>query len=159
MLAAEQVAHQVALHDGKASAFVEVGDGDAGCRGIDEVVGDQRAFEAELGVDGDLAEARARVGDDLDVGRSVAAHGAKAQSVMRLPETSTLPARKTLTPLPFSPVPPPSARMRTMRLAATMLPSSPASERHTWMPLLPQSATSLWAISSPPRRRCGWRPG
>ena len=50
----------------------------------------------------------------------------KAQSVMRLPETSTLPARKTLTPLPFSPVPPPSARMRAMRLAETMLPSSPS---------------------------------
>ncbi len=73
----------------------------------------------------------------------------KAQSVMRLPETSTLPARKTLTPLPFSPLPPLSARMRTMRLAETMLPSSPASERQTWMPLLPQSAMSLWAISSP----------
>ncbi len=30
-----------------------------------------------------------------------------------------------------------------------MLPSSPASERHTWMPLLPQSAMSLWTISRP----------
>ena len=77
VLAAEQVAHEVALHDGEASAVVEVGDGDAGRRGVDEVVGDQRAFEAELGIDGDLAEARARIGDDLDVGRSVAAHGAE----------------------------------------------------------------------------------
>jgi hypothetical protein len=39
--------------------------------------------------------------------------------------------------------------MRTMRLAETMLPSSPASERQTWMPLLPQSAMSLCAISRP----------
>ena len=63
VLAAEQVAHEVALHDGEASAVVEVGDRDAGRRGVDEVVGDQRAFETELGVDGDLAEARARIGD------------------------------------------------------------------------------------------------
>ena len=56
-------------------------------------------------------------------------------------------------PLPFSPVPPPSARMRSMRFAATMLPSSPASERHTWMPLLPQSATRLWRMSSPAASR------
>ncbi len=73
----------------------------------------------------------------------------KAQSVMRLPETSTLPARKTFTPLPFWPLPPLSARTRTMRLAETRLPSSPASERQTCMPLLPQSAMSLCAISMP----------
>jgi len=46
-------------------------------------------------------------------------------------------------------VPPLSARMRAMRLPATMLPSSPASERHTWMPLLPQSAMSLFVMSMP----------
>ncbi len=68
---------------------------------------------------------------------------------MRLPETLTLPARKTFTPLPFSPVPPLSARMRTMRLPDTMLPSSPGPERHTWTPLLPQSPMSLWVISMP----------
>ena len=51
VLAAEQVAHEVALHDRKAPAVVEVGDRDAGRRRVDEIVGDERAFEAELGID------------------------------------------------------------------------------------------------------------
>ena len=40
---------------------------------IDEVAGDERALEAELGVERDLAEAGADVGDDLHVGGGVAA--------------------------------------------------------------------------------------
>ena len=49
----------------------------------------------------------------------------KAQSAMRFDVTRTLPARKTLMALPFSPVPPSRAAMRSMRFMATIVPSSP----------------------------------
>ena len=68
---------------------------------------------------------------------------------MRLLLTITEPARNTLIPLPFCPLPPLFAAMRSMRLAVTMVPSSPISERQTRMPLSPQSRTWLCAISSP----------
>ena len=51
--------------------------------------------------------------------------------------------------LPFWPLPPLLAAIRSTRFEATMLASSPATERHTKMPLSPQSRTWLWAISSP----------
>jgi hypothetical protein len=41
---------------------------------VDDVVGDKRALEAELGIERDLAEAGAGVADDLQVRRRVAAH-------------------------------------------------------------------------------------
>ena len=63
------------------------------------------------------------------------------QSAMRLPLISTDPARSTLMALPFSPLPPLLAVMRSMRFEMTMVASSPASERHTRIPLAPQSCT------------------
>ncbi len=77
VLAPEEIAHQVALHDGKAAAFVEVGDGDARRRRVDDVVGDQRALESELGINGDFAQTRAGIADDLHVGGGIAAHRGK----------------------------------------------------------------------------------
>src|SRR5215510_1145636 len=70
-----EVADDVALHDGEPSAFVEIGDRDADRRAVDGVVGDQRAFEAELGVERDLAHVDDAVALDVDVGGGVAAHG------------------------------------------------------------------------------------
>ena len=52
-------------------------------------------------------------------------------------------------PLPFSPVPPARAAIRSTRLPVTMVPSSPAVHRHTWMPALPQSVTVLSVIANP----------
>ena len=46
VLAAHQIANEVALHDGEAAAVIEVGDGNARRGGVDEVVGDQRALES-----------------------------------------------------------------------------------------------------------------
>ena len=46
-----------------------------------------------------------------------------------LPEMTTLPARKALMPLPFCPVPPDAAPMRSTRLPLTMVPSSAAFQR------------------------------
>ena len=65
---------------------------------------------------------------------------------MRLPLTSTEPARNTLMALPFWPLPPLLAAIRSMLFEVTMVPSSPASDRHTKMPLSPQSRTWLCAI-------------
>ncbi len=44
----------------------------------------------------------------------------KAQLTMRLPRTSTLPARKALMALPYWPVPPERACTFSMRLSITM---------------------------------------
>ena len=63
----------------------------------------------------------------------------KAQLLMRLPRTITLPARNTLMALPYWPEPPARLSIASMRLSMTMVPSSPACERQTWMPLLPAS--------------------
>jgi hypothetical protein len=75
VLASKQVAHEVALHDGKTPTVVEVGHRDAGRGGVDEVTRDQRTLEAELGVQRHLAEPGAVVGNDPVVGGGVAAHG------------------------------------------------------------------------------------
>jgi len=40
-----------------------------------------------------------------------------------------------------------------MRLSITIVPSSPAAERQTWMPLLPAPRTRLRAITSPAASR------
>src|SRR5262249_30955913 len=86
LLAAEEIAQHVALHNGEPPAFVEVRHRDAGGGDIDEVVGDQRALERKLRVERDLAEARAGVGDDLNVRGGVAADrgvGAVVDAVAR----------------------------------------------------------------------------
>ena len=70
-----EVAHEIALYDGEPAAFVEVRDGDAGGGAVDEVAGDHRALERELGIEPDLAHAGGIVGDDLHVGCTVGAHG------------------------------------------------------------------------------------
>jgi hypothetical protein len=44
----QQIADDVALHDGDASALVEIADGDADGGAIDGVVGDHGAFEREF---------------------------------------------------------------------------------------------------------------
>ena len=75
----------------------------------------------------------------------------KAQLLMRLPRTMTLPARNTLMALPYWPEPPARLSIASMRLSTTMVPSSPAAERQTWMPLLPASKIVLRAISRPRR--------
>ena len=73
----------------------------------------------------------------------------KAQSETRLPETTTLAARKALMPLPFCPVPPLRAPMRSTRLPVTSVPYGAACQRWTRMPPLAQSETVLPAIVSP----------
>ena len=73
----------------------------------------------------------------------------KAALRMRLPRTVTLCARNTLMALPFCPEPPFCAAVSSMRLSSTCVPSSPACERQTWMPLLPALRMVLRAIVSP----------
>ena len=75
-----EVADQVALHDRKAAAFVEVGDGDAERRAVDRVVGDHGAFEAEFRIDRDLADVGGGVADNLEIGGGVAAHGREGRA-------------------------------------------------------------------------------
>src|SRR3979409_1856156 len=67
----------------------------------------------------------------------------KAQSWMRLPRTITCAARCALTALPNWPEPPESLRIFSMRLSSTMVPSSPATSRRIWIPLLPACRTML----------------
>ncbi len=67
------VAHDVAAHGREPAALLEIGDRDAGAGLVDHVVGDQRAFEIELGIDRDFVEPDAIIADDLDVGGGVAA--------------------------------------------------------------------------------------
>ena len=71
-----------------------------------------------------------------------------AQLRMRLPRTITLPARNTLTALPYWPEPPERLSIASMRLSTTMVPSSPGLPRQTWMPLLPAPVMVLRAIRS-----------
>jgi hypothetical protein len=59
LLAAEQVAQDVALHDREPAALVEVRHRDAGGGGVDEVAGDERTLEGELGVERHLAQTSA----------------------------------------------------------------------------------------------------
>ena len=74
----------------------------------------------------------------------------KAQSLTMLLETITLPARNTLMPLPFCPVPPLRAlRCGVTRLPETIVPSSAGCQRCTRMPPLAQSETLLPVICSP----------
>src|SRR3990170_76229 len=73
ILAEEQVADQVALHHGEPASLIEVGDGDANGRPIDQVVGDHRALEGELGIERDLAEPRARIPDHLTIRAGIGA--------------------------------------------------------------------------------------
>ena len=73
----------------------------------------------------------------------------KAQSLTMLFDTITLLARKTLMPLPFWPVPPLRAAMRSTRLPDTMVPSSAGCQRCTRMPPLAQSETLLPVICRP----------
>jgi hypothetical protein len=72
-----------------------------------------------------------------------------AAPAMRLPRTMTLPARNTLMALPFWPEPPARAPVSSMRLSVTSVPSSPAFDRHTRMPLLPAPRIVLPAILKP----------
>ena len=51
--------------------------------------------------------------------------------------------------LPFWPEPPSRAAMSSMRLSMTSVPSSPACDRHTRMPLLPAPRTVLPASFRP----------
>ena len=75
----DEIADQVALHDGEPAALLEVGDRHAHRRAVDNVVGDHGAFETEFGIKRDLAEAAAGVADDLQVGSGVAAHGGESR--------------------------------------------------------------------------------
>src|SRR5262245_39536915 len=75
VLAQEEVADQVALDDREPSPFGEIGDGDAARGPIDEIVGDDGALDGELGVDRDLAEARAGIPDHLAVRCGIGADG------------------------------------------------------------------------------------
>ena len=75
----DEVADQIALHDGEPAALLEVGDRHAHRRAVDNVVGDHGAFETEFGIKRDLAEAAAGVADDLQVGSGVAAHGGESR--------------------------------------------------------------------------------
>ena len=71
---ADEIADQIALHHREPAALVEIRDRHAERRAVDDVVGDHRALEAELGVDRDFAEAGAGVADDLQVRGGIAAH-------------------------------------------------------------------------------------
>jgi hypothetical protein len=71
------------------------------------------------------------------------------QSDTRLLLTITLPARYTLTPLPFWPSPPERASIFSIRLPVMMVPSLCLSGCHTRMPLSPMPVTRLPSISSP----------
>ena len=146
---ADQVADHVALHDGQPPALVEVGDGDAERRAVDHVVGDHRALEAELGVERDLAQSRAGIADDLQVRRGIAAHGRERGAADAVAAHDDVAGAEHLMALPFWPEPPSRAAMSSMRLSMTSVPSSPACERHTRMPLLPAPRTVLPASLRP----------
>jgi len=68
---------------------------------------------------------------------------------IRLSLTITLPARNTLMALPYWPEPPARFAIVSMRLSVTMVPSSPASDRQTRMPLLPAPMTEFFAMIRP----------
>ena len=69
-----QVADDVAVHDREPSALVEIGDRDADRSAVDGVVRDQRALEAELRIERDLAHVGDAVAFDLEVRGGIAAH-------------------------------------------------------------------------------------
>ncbi len=75
VLAEEQIADEIALHHGEASTLLEVGDGDAHRRLVDEIVGNDHALEGELGIKGDLAHPGAGIADHLAVGARIGADG------------------------------------------------------------------------------------
>ena len=77
----------------------------------------------------------------------------KAQLSMRLPRTITFPARNTLIAFPYCPEPPERFPMFSSRLSMMRVPSSPAIERQTWMPLLPARSIRLRASRSPAESR------
>jgi len=112
-----------ALHDREPAALVEVRHQDAGCGGVDEIVGDERALESELRVKRDLAEAGARVGDDLDVGGGVAADGGVGAVADAVAADQNAAGAERVDAVSVLAGAPPSARMRSMRLPATTLPS------------------------------------
>src|SRR5581483_8039793 len=64
---AGEVADDIAGDGRHAAAFLEVGDADPARRAVDDVVGDDRAGEGELGIETDLAEVAAIVAGDLDI--------------------------------------------------------------------------------------------
>ena len=97
----------------------------------------------------DLAEARARVGDDLDVGGGVAADGAEGaigDAVAGDEHAAGAKDVDAVAVLAGAAAVGPDAHDAVGGDDAAVLAGS---ERQTWMPLLPQSAMSLWAISRP----------
>jgi hypothetical protein len=62
--------------------------------------------------------------------------------------TITSAARKTLTALPFWPVPPPRAAMSSMTLSLTMLPSWRFVLCPTRLPPFPAGRVGVWGIYS-----------
>lgn len=62
-----QVADQVALNNGQASAVIKIRDRNSDGCAIDRVVGDHRTFEAELGMERDFAQIRTAVAGDLQI--------------------------------------------------------------------------------------------
>ena len=144
-----QVPDDVALHDREPAAFVEIGDRDPDGGAVDAVVGDDRALEAELGIERDLAASLMLLPSIWMLEAALPRTAEKAQWRMRLPRTITLPARNTLMALPYWPEPPERLAMLSMRLSITMVPSSPVSQRKIWMPLLPAPMMVLRAIRRP----------
>src|SRR3979411_3179561 len=68
-----EIAEDVSLPPRDPAAFVEIGERDADLGAVDRVVGDDRALEAELGIERDLAERAAGIADDLDTRGGIAA--------------------------------------------------------------------------------------
>jgi hypothetical protein len=81
---AEECADEVALHDCEPAALAEIGDRDAHRSVIDDVVGDHRGLEGELGIERDVAEPRAGLPIIWQFEPEVERIAEKAQSVMRL---------------------------------------------------------------------------
>src|SRR5680860_1020274 len=85
-LAQEQIADDVALYHREPAAFVEVGHRDTHGCGVDDIVGDHRAFEGELGIERHFAQSRAGIGHHLAIGARIGAdrgEGAVGDPVLR----------------------------------------------------------------------------
>ena len=145
----DEIADEIALHHREPAALVEVGDRDAERGAVDDVVGDHRALEAELGIERDLAEAGAGVADDLQVRRGVAAHRREGGVADAVAAHDDIAGAEDVDGVAVLAGAAGLRGMSSMRLSMTSVPSSPGVLRQTRMPPLPAPRTVLPAIVRP----------
>jgi len=101
------------LNDRKPSAVIEIGDGDAHRRAIDAVVGNDRAFEAEFGIERHFTRIADGIAFDVDVGGGVASHRGERAIADPVVFDDHVARAKHIDGVPYWPEPP--ARLRLSR--------------------------------------------